>query len=140
MTNFKITEAIFNEIQEVENTWENYNYGNNTDVFNELAINETHEDISEFEDESSYHDAVFETLKNIIFIGSISKDSLLYSALVKWYKHKDKDMKQTVRSFVEDNENIYYVSGCGYDTIDADLLGGKADGVTKKEFMQWINE
>lgn len=138
MTNFTITEAIFNEILEVENTWENYE--ENSEILNQIAIKETCEDVSAFEDESSYHDTVFETLDNIIFIGSISKNGLLYSALVKWYKHKDKDMKQTVRSFVEDNDNIYYVTGCGYDTIDSDLLGGKADGETRKEFLQWINE
>lgn len=137
--NFTITEAIFNEIQEVEFNWENYNYGNNTDVFNELAINETHEDISEFEDESSYHDAVFETLENIIFIGSISKKGLLYNAIVKWYEYKDKSMKEEIRSYIEDNNHIYFVTGYGYDTIDKDLLGGSADGMARKEFMQWIN-
>jgi len=130
MNNFKITEAIFNEIQEVENNWEGYE--NNSYALTQLAY-------KEMDSEAVNEDAVFETLDNIIFIGSISKDSLLYSALVQWYKHKEKDMKEEVRSFVEDNDNIYYVTGCGYDTIDSDLLGGNANGTTRKEFLQWIN-
>ncbi|HEY4623580.1 MAG TPA: hypothetical protein VIH12_06950 [Solibacillus sp.] len=132
MTNFTITEAIFNEIQEVENNWEGYE--NNSYALTMLAYKEM--DSTEV---SENDDAVFETLDNIIFIGSIGKDSLLYGALVQWYEHKGKNMKENVRSFVEDNEKIYYVTGCGYDTIDSDLLGGNANGTTRKEFLQWIN-
>ena len=132
MNNFKITEAIFNEIQEVENNWEGYE--KNSYALTMLAHKEMdQEDIDN-------EDAVFETLESIIFIGSISKKGLLYDALVQWYKYKDKNMKKSIRSFVEDNDNIYYVTGCGYNTIDADLLGGKGDGMARKEFMQWINE
>ena len=132
MTNFKITEAIFNEIQEVENTWEGYE--NNSYALTQLAYKEMDQEYIENDD------AVFETLDSIIFIGSINKDSLLYSALVKWYKHKGDNIEEEIRSYVEDNENIYYVTGSGYDTISADLLGGSADGMARKEFMQWINE
>lgn len=132
MNNFKITDAIFNEIHEVENNWENYE--ENYDIFQQLASNE----MEDTEDKENEFD-VLDTLENIIFIGSISKNSLLYSALVKWYEYKGKNMKKSIRSFVEDNDNIYYVTGCGYDTIDSDLLGGKADGETRKEFLQWIN-
>lgn len=132
MTNFKITEAIFNEIQEVENSWEGYE--NNSYVLTQVAYKEM------YEEDKENDDAVFETLENIIFIGSINKDSLLYNALVKWYEYKGKKMSEEVRSYVEDNENIYYVTGCGYDNISADLLGGSADGMAKKEFMKWINE
>ena len=130
MSNFKITEAIFNEIQEVENNWEGYE--NNSYALTQLALRE-------MDNEAVNEDAVFETLENIIFVGSISKNSLLYSALVKWYKYKDKNMKKSIRSFVEDNDNIYYVTGSGYDTIDSDLLGGSADGMAREEFLQWIN-
>lgn len=144
MANFKITEAIFNEIQEVENNWESYE--NNSYALTQLAYKEmdylTLRQLVRLEtpSERANDDAVFETLENIIFIGSISKNSLLYSALVKWYEYKKKDMKEEIRSYVEDNDNIYYVTGCGYDTISADLLGGSADGVARKEFLQWINE
>lgn len=135
MTNFTIKEAIFNEIQEVEFNWENYE--NNKALFDNLALKEM--GIENIDNTDEFE--ILDTLENIIFIGSISKKGLLYDAIVKWYgKRPANHMKEIIRSFVEDNDNIYYVSGCGYDTIDKDLLGGKADGVTKKEFMQWINE
>jgi hypothetical protein len=77
----------------------------------------------------------------------IATDGLLYNALIRWYNRNETHnlngyslkVLENVRSAVIEDGYLYYVTGCGYDTIDSDLLGGSADGATRYKFLEWIN-
>ena len=149
MKNFKITSAIFNEIEEVEfNSTEAYE--EYYSVMYKLAENELC--LSEDEKENMSNDELQENIddemNNIISVKRIHKEGLLFHALLKWYNRNenhnlnDYSLKvlENVRSAVLDDEYLYYVTGYGYDTISSDLLGGTSDGQAKYDFLKWINE
>lgn len=148
MTNFTITGAIFNEIEELDFTSTEameHSYDNYYGILYQLAEKELDAN-KDYENESEYEDAVNEEISNMISINRISQDSMLYQALIKWHNRKDENsyplnlkVLENVRSAVLDGGYLYYVTGCGYDTISSDLLGGSADGQAKKEFLNWIN-
>lgn len=64
---------------------------------------------------------------------AIPRHSVLYTALEKWYGSHDA-MMGNIRGAFERDEYLYFCSGCGYDIISADLLGGSADGEASKQF------
>lgn len=150
MTNFTITSAIFNEIEELDFTSTEameHSYDNYYGVLYQLAEKELNTNKEDYENESEYEEAVDEEINNMISINRISQDGILYQALIKWHNRNDENSYplhlktlENVRSAVLDGGYLYYVTGCGYDTISSDLLGGYADGKAKKEFLNWINE
>jgi len=144
MKNFTITSAIFNEIEQFnlncpENREESYH------VLLELAEKEL--DINkENYSENEFYDMIDDKISDINVVNRIPQDGILYQALTKWHNRNDVNsyplnlkVLENVRSAVLDGGYLYYVTGCGYDTISSDLLGGNADGETKKEFLNWIN-
>lgn len=82
---------------------------------------------------------VYEVMSNIINLFKISKDSMLYDYLLKWYGSEDK-LRKNVRDIYETDDAIYFVTGSGYSLYDDDLLGGNGDGLTEKEFDKFIEE
>lgn len=138
MKNFKITSAIFNEIEEVtEHVYDNFEeYYDVLEQLGKKEIDPMHYDIEDLN----------EVLMDFISINRVSTDSMLYEALRKYF-YRDKsnvngyelEFYNNVRSCVFDGDYMYYVTGCGYDTISSDLLGGEADGVEKYKFLDWLN-
>lgn len=45
-----------------------------------------------------------------------------------------------MRDVVFDDGWMYYVTGCGYATIDRDLLGGSGGGLTEAAFTKYVEE
>ena len=148
MTNFTITSAIFNEIEELDINGENFESFYH--IMYELAENEL--DLSPDEKENMSHNelesAIDREMDEITSVYRISKDGLLYQALLKWHNRNENQnlnghslkVLENVRSAVLDDDYLYYVTGCGYDTISSDLLGGTSDGQAKYDFLKWIKE
>ena len=146
--NFTITSTIFNEIEQLDINGENFE--SYYHIMYELAENEL--DLSPDEKENmsdnELENLINSEINEIVSINRISKDGLLYQALLKWHnRNEDHNLNgyslkvlENVRSVVLDDDYLYYVTGCGYDTISADLLGGTADGQAKYDFLKWINE
>lgn len=124
-----IDERIFNEVESVDLSDYSF-YEENFNLLYELASKEAYSDSEE---------AIEEALSNIISVYRIHLDSLLYKALLDWYGGFA-NLEDRVRSCVLDGDYIYFITGCGYDIISADLLGGSADGEAKKEFLKFLNE
>lgn len=144
--NFTITSAIFNEIIEFNfNTLDNLE--ENYQVLYQLAQKELNINKDECS-EQEYDDMINDEINQLISVKMIHKEGLLYHALLKWYnRNEDHNLNgyslkvlENVRSAVLEGDYLYYVTGCGYDTISSDLLGGSADGEAKYEFLKWINE
>lgn len=145
MTNFTITSAIFNEIEDVHQTSSD-SFEKYYDVLYQLAKNEIDTNKEYYDSESDYHEAICEEIGNLNTVNRISQDGILYQALIKWHNRNDVNsyplnlkVLENVRSAVLYDGYLYYVTGYGYDAISSDLLGGNADGEAKKEFLKWIN-
>lgn len=80
---------------------------------------------------------VYDIMSDIISIWKIEKRSRLYDYLLKWYGSEE-NLLANVRDVLDTDNAIYFVTGCGYSIWSADLLGGKADGVAKRDFEQFI--
>ena len=80
---------------------------------------------------------VFDIMGDIISIWKIEKRSRLYDCLLKWYGSEEELLKN-VRDVLDTNDAIYFVTGCGYSIWSADLLGGTADGVAKRDFDRFV--
>ena len=124
-----IDERIFNEVESVDLSDYSF-YEENFNLLYELASKEAYSDSEE---------AIEEALSNIISVYRIHLDSLLYKALLDWYG-EFATLEESVRSCTLDGDYIYFVAGCGYDIISADLLGGSADGKAKKDFIEFLNK
>lgn len=74
----------------------------------------------------------------IISIKSIPMSSYLFSCLEDWTEQQGSSIEEVARNAVKHNNKLYWTTGCGYDTIDADLLGGGGDGGAVKEFSEFI--
>lgn len=111
------------------------------DDWNELS-EEQQEDIDVVTDDD-VEERINESYAETIYLGVIVKDSLLYRSLVQYFKEvKDwnhDEMKDRM-FFTEDENNLYLTTGCFYDIIDEDLLGGNGSGETKKQFLAWLNK
>lgn len=79
----------------------------------------------------------------IITVGRFRFDSLLAEGLAEWFGCKQYELAGYVRSCWlscdGDYWYFYFVTGCGYDVISADLLGGRGDGVAKHKFVDFLN-
>lgn len=83
-------------------------------------------------------DLMYEYIYSIINVGKFNKESLLANALRIWYGSYE-DMLDNIRNGVEYDDYYYFETGCGYNIIDADLLGGNGNGETVKEFLEMLN-
>lgn len=87
-----------------------------------------------------------------IDIAMLSKKSVLYLALKKWYDNKQEKLKEKINNYQENyffgNDNYCYfeVSYCGANDeetkkliVDKDLLNGNGDGHIAKKLLSFIN-
>ena len=100
-------------------------------------------------DENADADAVTEAASNIIGLYAVRTDSMLYALLLAWYGSEE-NLQEHVRSCfyrnmymsknaTERTELMFFVTGCGYDIMDADLLGGNCNGETKRAFNNYVD-
>ena len=85
------------------------------------------------DDEDEYDD-------DILRVCYFHEDSLLCAWLCLWYNCTTRDLASHLRQGVwdMDTHRFYYVTGVGYDTKSSDLLGGEADGVASKAFINFV--
>lgn len=99
-------------------------------------------------DDIDIDDAVNEQMKDFMPGGSatiwcISPDSRLFELLLEWYDTTDPElMMDSIRQsiFLDEYDEMFFVTGCGYDVMSADLLGGSSDGVASREFDRFVEE
>lgn len=91
------------------------------------------EELGDDDDEDEYDD-------DILRVCYFDEDSLLCAWLCLWYDCTPRDLASHLRQGVwdMDTERFYYVTGVGYDTTSSDLLGGEADGVASKAFINFV--
>lgn len=70
-------------------------------------------------------------------IEAIPKDSELYGLLERWHGGED-EMVEAVRNAHVTEGHIVFISGNGYDRYDQDLLGGRGDGRSEREFEEFV--
>lgn len=125
----KFNDYIFNEIQDIElnpTANESFMY----DIYPQLVDREAEDLATDDYDESDV---------DIEVVEFIPYNSLLWLGLVKWYGNRETALKH-IRSAVDTEYGVYYVTGVGYDTISSDLLDRPADGQGKEEFIKMLNE
>lgn len=134
---FRVDERLFKEIE-----WIDLEKDRNEIVYliAEKYYNGMTTDDLEMEgiDVDEMHDLIYEYIYSIINVGKFNKESLLANALRIWYGSYE-DMLDNIRNGVEYDGYYYFETGCGYNIIDADLLGGDGDGETVKEFLEMLN-
>lgn len=74
--------------------------------------------------------------EDIFFIRYFNMYTPLGAALCDWYHCTRYELTQHIRSSYLDaaTSTIYYVTGCGYNHIDRNLLGGNGDGTAEQTF------
>lgn len=98
------------------------------------------ENLLEVDTNGALEQAIAREMSNIISIWGLPTNSFLYQALITYFDGHDNLLKHMRTPVEDDYDNmIWFVSGYGYDIISADLLGGSADGIAKKEFIEWCN-
>ena len=125
----KFNDYIFNEIQDIElnpTANESFMY----DIYPELVDREAENLATDDYDESDV---------DIEVVEFIPYNSLIWLGLLKWYGDRETALKH-IRSAVDTEDGVYYVTGVGYDTISSDLLDRPADGRGKEEFVKMLNE
>ena len=125
----KFNDYIFNEIQDIElnpTANESFMY----DIYPELVDREAESLATDDYDESDV---------DIQVVEFIPYNSLIWLGLLKWYGDRETALKH-IRSAVDTEDGVYYVTGVGYDTISSDLLDRPADGRGKEEFIKMLNE
>ena len=125
----KFNDYIFNEIQDIElnpTANESFMY----DIYPELVDREAENLATDDYDESDV---------DIEVVEFIPYNSLIWLGLLKWYGDRETALKH-IRSAVDTEDGVYYVTGVGYDTISSDLLDRPADGRGKEEFIKMLNE
>ena len=125
----KFNDYIFNEIQDIElnpTANESFMY----DIYPELVDREVENLATDDYDESDV---------DIEVVEFIPYNSLIWLGLLKWYGDRETALKH-IRSAVDTEDGVYYVTGVGYDTISSDLLDRPADGRGKEEFVKMLNE
>lgn len=125
------------------------------DILNDIersddeALEDDWDDLSEEQQEEvdlvtddDVEERIAESYTETIYLGVIAKNSLLYHSLIKYFrdvKGWNYDEMKAKMFFTEDEDNLYLTTGCFYDIIDEDLLGGDGSGKTKKQFLDWLN-
>ncbi|RBP97869.1 hypothetical protein CRD60_04595 [Bifidobacterium aemilianum] len=81
--------------------------------------------------------AVGEARSGIVAVSRVDKSSDLYAALTgHWYQGHDDMVSHIGQPLVEADDALYFSHGANYDWISQDLLGGKADGQAKRQFLE----
>lgn len=70
---------------------------------------------------------------------AIPRLTRLYGFLVDWYDIESAIYENARNAFCDD-DNMYFVTGMGYDIMSADLLGGTADGRATRDFDEFVEE
>lgn len=125
----KFNDYIFNEIQDVDLNSEE----------NEIFMDTIYPELVDREAENLDDDDYDESDVDIQVVEFIPYNSLIWLGLVKWYGNRETALKH-IRSAVDTEYGVYYVTGVGYDTISSDLLDRPANGQGKEEFVQMLNE
>ena len=143
-----IDERIFRELEVVEHrSFEDYRSDEDwsdsfMEILYELAEKEIIDEKDDYEDECDWQDRVSDEASDIIRVVRFDGDGLLALALYNYYGGHE-NMINSIRSCVDNyirDGYVYYVTGVGYDTINADLLNGNMDGRAKYEFIAEINK
>ena len=126
-------------VDDIEDAYEMLDNESAYEICDEIARKYLIEEEGWDEDADGFDDAVAEEA-DYIGLYRIRIGGALYSLLRQWYEQQGKDMTKEVRGYYEDyyGDYMYYVTGCGYDTISADLLGGSADGQARREFEEFV--
>lgn len=139
-----LPEGVEREKKEEGKKVESYNYYWEDDILEVDPSSEATDDIwyavaeNIQQTDPDYADwDVFDIMGDIISIWKIEKRSRLYDCLLKWYGSEEELLKN-VRDVLDTNDAIYFVTGCGYSIWSADLLGGTADGVAKRDFDRFV--
>lgn len=125
----KFNDYIFNEIQDVDLNSEE----------NEIFMDTIYPELVDREAEDLDDDDYDESDVDIEVVEFIPYNSLIWLGLLKWYGDRETALKH-IRSAVDTEDGVYYVTGVGYDTISSDLLDRPADGRGKEEFIKMLNE
>ena len=125
----KFNDYIFNEIQDVDLNSEE----------NEIFMDTIYPELVDREAEDLDDDDYDESDVDIQVVEFIPYNSLIWLGLLKWYGDRETALKH-IRSAVDTEDGVYYVTGVGYDTISSDLLDRPADGRGKEEFVKMLNE
>lgn len=138
-----IDERIFNELVPINMGSPDEN-GLSLEEFDsiywELAQKEA--DISDLDEEDEDYGTLVQdriTDADIISVWRIKNDNLLMKALIEYFGGYQEALSK-IRSAVAYSDEIYFVTGGGYDIIDKDLLGGDGSGKTKEDFLKKINQ
>lgn len=147
--NFQYTlDRVYTEIDHFEPSEEDRNIAHNgvTPHFSDeedfyRVMNLLHErgrndaqELGDDDDEDEYDD-------DILRVCYFDEDSLLCAWLCLWYDDCNLgELASHLRQGVwdMDTSRFYYVTGVGYDTKSSDLLGGEADGVASRAFINFI--
>ena len=124
----KFNDYIFNEIQDVDLNSEE----------NEIFMDTIYPELVDREAEDLDDDDYDESDVDIQVVEFIPYNSLIWLGLLKWYGDRETALKH-IRSAVDTEDGVYYVTGVGYDTISSDLLDRPADGRGKEEFIKMLN-
>ena len=139
MKNLNINSNILNEKTNLlSNLFNSEQQENIMDILRKS--NEVENPMDSDETTEDYFDRISDEMSDTISLWEIKKDSLLYQALIGWYRSQNKDMSKSIRGFVNGTDSIYWISGIGYDINDRDLLDGNGSGNTVEKFIAWINE
>lgn len=114
----------------------------NLDILNMLVVEEVGDEINGLTDDE-LEDRKVDEYESIIRVLKFSQDSLLFDGLIEWYGSHENMVKKIRSCIAIENGwhyDYYFVTGIGYDTISSDLLGRKADGLAKKEFIEMLNK
>lgn len=125
----KFNDYIFNEIQDVDLNSEE----------NEIFMDTIYPELVDREAEDLDDDDYDESDVDIEVVEFIPYNSLIWLGLLKWYGDRETALKH-IRSAVDTEDGVYYVTGVGYDTISSDLLDRPADGRSKEEFIKMLNK
>ena len=128
-------------VDEIEDAYEVLPGEEVAEICYEIAKKEVLAEGEYSEDDPEFEDVVLEE-SDYIGVYRIRTSSALYNLLCEWYEQQGRDITQEVRGYYEDyyGDYMYYVTGCGYDILSADLLGGSANGEARREFDAFVRE
>ena len=91
-------------------------------------------------DEDNLHETACMEGADIIGLYRIKMNGALYVLVQRFLSRQGKKLESTVRSAVFEDGWLYFVTGCGYDILDRDLLGGSGDGLTRAAFDKYVDK
>lgn len=137
-----IDDRIFNELIPIDTS--NFYQDEDPDfetVYYALGENEV--DLSSLDkNDIDYENTCMEQIHQamtVVNIWTLKRNSVLMLALIEYFGGYQEALSK-IRSAVACSDEIYFVTGGGYDIIDKDLLGGDGSGKTKDDFLKKINQ